>query len=132
MNLAAFEDLIDRHGGDLDTWPAALRREAAAFAAASTAASKALDAMRAAEHVLAATRVTGAAASGEAFAASAMRHRQHRASSRLAVRTGWGAAAAAMLVLGVAVGNLAPRQHDDSPERLMALSLDSGGATDVD
>ena len=132
MDLAAFEDLLDRYGGDLESWPSVHSKAATAFLATSSSAGRALDAMRMAEQVLRSTREVGAGGRVDAVAAASMRHRQQGASRRLALRAGLGAAAAALLVLGVSVGSVAASQHDDSPERLMAVSLDPPGSTDVD
>lgn len=132
MDLATFEDHLDRYGGALGAWPEAVRGDAEALLAASGPARKAHDAMRAVELALASSRTPGDARRGDAMAAVATRHRQSRPVDRLAPRAGWAAAAAAVLVLGIAVGTVAPRLHDDSPERVMAAALDTSGAIDAD
>lgn len=46
MNIARFEDLVDRHGEDIATWPVALRGEAEAFVAGEPAAKLVLERAR--------------------------------------------------------------------------------------
>jgi hypothetical protein len=47
MDIARFEDLVDRHGEDLAQWPSAVRNEAEAFATATPAARECLRRARA-------------------------------------------------------------------------------------
>ena len=44
----------------------------------------------------------------------------------------WSAAAGFALFLGCMLGGIAPQQHDESPEVVVAASLDASGAIDVD
>ena len=132
MDLTTFEDHLDRFGGTFGAWPEAVRDEAAALLASSTAARRVHDAMLAVEQALTTSRAAGISSRCDAMAAVAMRHRQSRPPRRLASKAGWAAAAAAILVLGLAIGTVAPRFHEDSPERVMAAALDMGAAGDAD
>ncbi|MBE7220436.1 MAG: hypothetical protein INR64_18360, partial [Caulobacteraceae bacterium] len=64
MDIASFEDLVDRHGGDPARWPAPERGEAQALLAVSAAARTVLAATREVESVL---RTPVAAASSGAI-----------------------------------------------------------------
>ena len=61
-----------------------------------------------------------------------MRHRQETPTRRLAFRAGWAAAVAIVLLVGIAIGDRGAATRDVSPDRVLAVALDSGGPTDVE
>jgi anti-sigma factor RsiW len=131
MNLAAFEDHLDRHGGDLARWPADLRETAAAFLAATPRAAAMHRAMTEVEATLKSMRVASSER-GAAVAAVAMRQRQVAPQRGVARAAGWSAAAAVALFLGCMLGGLAPQPSEESVAGVLAASLDPTGAIDVD
>ena len=132
MELSTFEDLLDRHGGDLAAWPARERDAATALLAISPAAQAQRDTMLDVERVLRRAAVVAAPGATDQIAARAMRHRQETPARRLALRTGWAVAAAIVLVVGIAIGDYGGATRDISPDHVLAVALDSGGTTDVE
>lgn len=125
MNLSQFEDNLDRFGADMSAWPAALRAPAADLAATDPAARAALRTMQEIEAVFAVPPPAAAETSpASALAARAMRHRQIQPVRPAIRRAAWASAAAAALVLGVFIGDLAPRQRDESPSTVFAAAFD--------
>ena len=130
MDLATFEDGLDRFGADLSAWPAADRAAGTTCLAADPAARAALAEAQQVETLLRAQRQAPPAL--DAFATRAMAHPQARRVPLAARRAGWAAAAAAALVLGLYVGGIAVSQHEDTPEALMASGTDMLSPIDVD
>ena len=137
IDVGAFEDHLDRFGGDLGRWPVELAREAEALLAASPQARAAKAATDAVEAYLR----TGSPAARSpdtalGMAASAMRQRQITRATRSVLGGAWGAAAAAALVLGVMVGHVqstgSSEGFDDSPDQVVTSALDATGTADVD
>jgi hypothetical protein len=133
MDLTAFEEYLDRWGGDLNAWPLETKVDAVAFLESSGAARAALKVMTEIESVLRATIVVPSVDAG-AMAATAMRHHQHRPISRWMLQTrraGLATAAAIVLFLGLFLGQTTP-SGEDGPDRVLAIAFDSTGAADVD
>ena len=138
MEKRAFDESLDRFGGDLGRWPVELAADAAALLAVSPEAQRAKAGMDELESWLRAgarrsVPTAQAADRVSNMAATAMRHRQ-LGPARPVRRAAWSAAAAAALVLGVLVGNVAASidTHDDSPDQLVAGALDATGTVDVE
>ncbi len=131
MNLSTFEDHLDRHGSDLARWPADSRAEAAALLDTTPRARTLLHAMQDVDAYLRVKRPPSTEAAGH-IAATAMRQRQALPHHRLSRNAAWSAAAGVALFLGCCLGGIAPQQHDDTPDVVLATSLDASGATDVD
>ncbi len=131
MNLISFEDHLDRYGGDLARWPAEIRAAAVVFLEATPEARGMLRAMEDVEAVLRAKLTPLFAV--DRIAAIATRETQ-LSSRRWLTRkaAGWSAAAVFALFLGCMLGGIVPQQHDESPEVVVAASLDASGAIDVD
>lgn len=133
-DLQLFEDNLDRWGGDLARWPLDARRDAATLLAGSALARALHAAMLEVERVLAPPLANEDAGFTD-FAAVATRRPQEKARrvSPTVRRAGWGAAAAAALVLGMVVGDSNLGGHDDSPDQVLASALGpSVGSVDVD
>lgn len=130
MTPLEFEDLIDRHGGDLTRWPVGLRAEATTLLQSSAPARDALAAMREVERFLTASHAP--ALDPEAMAARASRRPQVRPVNRYVAKTGWSAAAAALLAIGVLVGRTGGLIGDDDPSTTLARALASTEIIDVD
>jgi anti-sigma factor RsiW len=122
MDGSAFEDVLDRYGGDPRHWPVEVRGAVEQLLAGSPEARARLAAMRELEHHLRETATSPA---------SAMRHPQARRRSPLARPAGWGAAIAAALVIGLMLGTVRT-DTDQSPDQVIAGALDSNGSVDVD
>ena len=131
MELSTFEDLLDLHGGDLARWPEPERAAAAALLDISPEAHALHAGMAEIEAVLRRPAASGGPGA-DLVAARAMRHRQETPARRLALRAGWAAAAAIVLLVGIAIGDRGNATRDVSPDRVLAVALDSGGPTDVD
>lgn len=131
MDVAGFEDHLDRYGADLNAWPAVTRAEAAVLLEASPQARAAFLSMSEVERFLR-VRPPLATSGIDAMAAKAMTQRQLVPPRRGAARAGWAAAAAVVLSLGVFVGDVSPPDHDESPDRVMAAAFDTTGSVDVD
>ncbi len=132
MDRVSFEDEVDVRGGDLSRWPPALRCAAEALLAADPAARRLLDEMTAVEAALRASGAQlGADASVRRMAAYAGRGRQRRPLAKAAFRAGWTAAAAAVLVIGFAVGDILPDATADAGGLIgAALALPEAGDVD--
>jgi hypothetical protein len=130
MTPQEFEDLIDRHGGDLTRWPAGLRAEAAALLRLSVPARDALAAMREVERFLAASDAP--TRDHQAMAARASRRPQRRPVHRYVAKTGWSAAAAVLLAIGILIGRTGGLIGDDDPSTTLARALASTEIIDVD
>ena len=131
MTPQAFDDLLDRHGGDAARWPPESRDQAERLLRVSHEARCALAAMREAEQLLGLLR---AAPQGDAstVAARAMRHPQRQPARLAALRVGWAAAAAAALAIGILVGGTTGADHDDDAPLAFATVLGSSEAAYVD
>jgi anti-sigma factor RsiW len=129
MDGSAFEDVLDRYGGDPRHWPVEVRGAVEQLLAGSPEARARLAAMRDLEHHLRETATSPGA--GGTMAASAMRHPQARRRSPLARPAGWGAAIAAALVIGLMLGTVRT-DTDQSPDQMIAGALDANGSVDVD
>ena len=132
MELATFEDLLDRHGGDVACWPADVRVPAATLLEGSAEARALRDAMVEVEVVLRRSSTVAFAGGLDAIAARATRERQETPVRRFAFRAGWAAVATIVLAIGLSVGAHAPVEHEVSPARLMASALDFGGGGAAD
>jgi hypothetical protein len=123
MTLPEFEDLIGRHGGDARRWPTNLQPDAYALLQSSVVARKALSSIREVEQLLAASQVRPA--DREALAARASSGPQVRPINRLVLKTGWSAAAAALLAIGILVGRTSGINPDDDPSLALSRALAS-------
>ena len=133
MDRQAFEDALDRFGGDFGRWPPDLRGEAERLLASSPEARALKAEMDAVEACLRPTAMSSTPAMPfNGFAAVAMRRPQVRSAQRVARRAAWGAATAAALLLGVAIGNLQFEGQPESPDQVVARALDVPGSVDVD
>jgi len=121
-------DLLDRHGGRLENWPAEARAKAEAWRQDSAVAARQIAAMRRVEAALAASH-PGVPDEANALAARAMQEHQNNPQRMLARRISWGVAGALALVAGVYVGSL-PRL-DAAPSDIVAAALDQSGGRDV-
>jgi hypothetical protein len=130
MTLLEFEDLIDRHGGDLTRWPVGPRGEAAKLLQSSAPARAALAAMREVERFLTVSHAPSL--DHEAMAARASRRPQSRPVNRYVTKTGWSAAAAALLAIGILFGRTGGITGDDDPSTTLARALASTEIIDVD
>lgn len=130
MTPVDFEDLIDHHGGDPKRWPCALQAEAAALLDTSAQARKALAALQEVEHLLALSQ--GGVSEDMTVAAWASRVPQVRPANRFVMRTGWSAAAAALLAIGILVGRTSGINGDDDPSLALARTLASTEIINVD
>jgi hypothetical protein len=130
MTLAEFENFLDLYGGNLDSWPEALRLRAEALLQASAPARAAYDAMREVEFFL--NRPVAPAAGYELIAARAMGAGQIWAGRPLAVKAAWSTAAAAILVLGLFIGQMSQTNPDDDPSTALASALASTDTLNVD
>lgn len=130
IDLHAFEDNLDRWGGDLARWPAAARRDAETALAGSVPARALHAATLEMERAL---DLPSFEPGFTDFAAVAMRRPQERRTPPVLRRAGWGAAVAAALVLGIMAGDITPGGFDESPDQVLASALGpSAGAVDVD
>lgn len=129
MDLVAFEELLDRHGGDLAIWPREERGAALALLDTSAEARAALADMQLVEATLRADRP--APASGGVVAARAMRQPQQRPTRPGPRRAGWAVAASCVLALGFYLGGSAVNR-DEGPEHVVAAALETSGSIDVD
>ena len=135
MDIAGFEDNLDRYGGDLERWPTRERTAADELLAVSSAAQALLAEMRVVEVALVrASSMQPDKGDIDRLVARASAGHQETRARRMVLRAGVGTAAAAALALGILVGGLwpAPATHDMSPDRVLAAALDTGGAGDVD
>ena len=133
MDLTAFEDYLDRWGGDMTAWPSETRVKAAALLERSDTARAALKVMTDLESILGSSVLLPSVDAGS-IAAVAMRHRQERPISRWMLQTrraGLATAAAVVLFLGIFLGQTTP-SGEDGPDRVLAIAFDSTGASDVD
>ena len=131
MDPSTFEDHLDRYGGDLASWPAPLRGEAAALLETCPRARAAFAALGHAEAFL---RVRTMPDPGviETTAARAAMGRQAAPARRFAVGAGWAAAAVVLLGLGISLGDMPAPEHDDSPARIISAALDTPVSADVE
>jgi hypothetical protein len=126
--MEEFLDLLDRHGGRLENWPAEARARAVAWQQMSAVAARQLAAMRRMEAALAATH-PNVPAEANPLAARAMQVKQENPRQVLARRISFGVAGALALFAGVYVGSL-PRL-DATPSDIVAAALDQSGGRDV-
>lgn len=145
MNIAAFTDLLDTHGGDPSRWPEPDRAAALAFAGQSPEAADALEAAQRLDRLLSAGLAEQASANLR-FRIGAAAHPARRPAApaagrlqafldrwRLGVAT---AAAAASIALGMVVGlqTSVASVLDDAPQEsidLAALALEVNGLEDI-
>jgi hypothetical protein len=127
FNLKEFLEDLDLYGGDLATWPAAKKVDADKVLQKSAQARAELAAMRQAEAVLSATRVTHIV-NGQSIAACAMRARQERPVTVAIRRTSWLVAGSAALVLGIVAGIL---PFSERPSDVLGAALDQVSGSDV-
>ena len=132
MDLTAFEDGLDRYGGDLLRWPAELRAGAEAVLRIDAAARAELAALEAAESGLRAARRPHERSPAIArLAAAASRGRQTGPGTRVARRTAVAATMAAALAVGVVLGGLLPdRSGETAGLAEAALSVPEPGDVD--
>ena len=134
IDLQTFEDNLDRWGGALERWPTEARGDAEALLAASVPARALHASMIEIERALALPGFAGL----DRFAAVATQRPQEKPSMLrrappILRRAGWGAAIAAVLVLGIMVGDVTLVVHDDNPDQVLASALGpSVGTVDVD
>jgi len=134
MTYDEFERALDRHGGDLERWPAAMRAEARALVDKDAAAARMLAEAARLDRLLAETAGPAAfdAASLGAIIAGIRtdRHREItvRPTRRLAAWS--GAAMAAFLAVGFVIGLAMPQYQDDSS--LAGLAFGTSAATTYD
>jgi hypothetical protein len=129
MTLAAFRDLIDRHGAEPARWPAVMRPAAEAFAAADPAARRLLDDARRLERVVAAVAApqpVDAAFVGRVLGRIeghiGVRETAFRFTRRLAFAS--ATALTVCLVAGVALGLVAPALPVDDGTDIAVFVLD--------
>lgn len=130
MDLADFEDGLDRYGADLTRWPSVARSAAEAFLEHSAEGRAALRAMAEVEAVLRSDRAPSTQGAAT-LAARAMRHVQDRPLHRMARGAGWAVTVTLALVLGLLVGG-GTSEREDGPDHVMAASFETLGQTDVD
>ena len=136
MDLSTFLDHLDSHGGDVAAWSNDARTGAEALMVHSAPARAALIATLEVERLMRAGAARGGALGpgADVLAARAMRRPQDHAtplSSGPATRAMFAAAAVVALCLGVALG-WGQGQHDDGPDRVLAIAFDPAGTVDVD
>ncbi|HVZ14380.1 MAG TPA: hypothetical protein VG894_07975 [Bauldia sp.] len=136
MTEQELEVALDRYGGRLDRWPAALRAEAEALAAESKRASQAIASSAQLETTLAAAMAPMNVDS--AFLGRIMAHAGETPHHEVAVRAtprfvAWASAAmVAFLATGYAVGATLPdvtTQDDDAPLAGLLIGSDTGDST---
>lgn len=133
IDLQTFEDGLDRWGGALATWPLDARRDAEALLAGSASARALHASMIEVERALALPLAGDAGFTDFAGIATRRAQERSRRASPMVRRAGWGAAAAAALVLGIMAGNIDFGGRDDSPDQVLAVALGpSVGTVDVD
>jgi hypothetical protein len=120
MTFTEFGDLIDRHGGDERRWPTNLQSDAYALLQSSVVARKALSSIQEVEQLLAASQARTADREARASSGS-----QVRPINRLVLKTGWSAAAAALLAIGILVGRTSGINPDDDPSLALSRALAS-------
>lgn len=130
MTPSEFDEALNRYGGDLAAWPAAIRTAAARLSEESAAAATALGDMVEVERILRRLRPSAIIGASE-IAARASRHRQRPRLARLLPQAGWAAAAAAVLCFGAYVGQIA-QQYEHRPSHIMSVALPRLEAFDVD
>jgi hypothetical protein len=134
MTHEQFEQALDRYGGDLGRWPAAMRAEAKALADKDAAAARMLaeaarlDALL--SEVVGPTSVDSAAIGAIIAGIRGDRHREItvRPTRRLAAWS--GAAMAAFLALGFVLGLAIPQTQDDAA--LAGLAFGTSTTTTFD
>jgi hypothetical protein len=135
MTYDEFERALDRHGGDLERWPAALKAEARALADKDAAAARMLAEAARLDGLLAETvrPVSLDAASLGAIIAGIRtdRHREVtvRPTRRLAAWS--GAAMAAFLAIGFVIGLAMPQSQYDASLAGLAFGTSSTTAYDT-
>ena len=136
MDARAFEDMLDTYGADPARWPSDTRAEAEALLATS-AEARAHEAAMADVETFLRSGSLGAVPHADPssvtnMAAIAMRHRQVKYVSPTGRKVRWGAAFAAALVLGVAVGHVRLDAADSNPDQVVAIALEGARSFDVD
>ena len=130
MALGEFEDLIDRYGGDAKRWPDTRRAAAATLLLSSLPARKALATMQEVEQLLVASQ--SRPRDHVAVAARASRGPQDRRFNPVVLKTGWSAAAAALLMLGILVGRTGGIPGDEDPSITLSQALASTETINVE
>jgi hypothetical protein len=130
MTLVEFEELLDRHGGDLQRWPPGPRAEAVALLQTSGPARQALDVMQEVERLLAVP--SAPSVDHDTLAARISQRPQVRPLSRRILKTGWSAAAAALLAIGILVGHTGSINRDDDPATALSHALASTETINVE
>ena len=129
MTPVEFEEALDRHGGDPNRWPVAMRVAAIELLHTSVAARAACAAMAEVESILRQSRPDPATGVDQ-IAARATGYRQSGRANHFANRARWAAAAAAAICLGVAVGGMT--LDYESPSHIMAAAFSPMEPSDVD